>query len=116
MPKQVNKYIQERNDILNKLFSILGINESNNTFLLHELDSNIDKQNQIFELETEIKKFFLCGKWSCFKDPNMKRKYLSFIKHMMKDMGYEIFSVRKFFKNDDNTNYRDTVYNVVKKN
>lgn len=58
MPKQVNKYTNERKDVLNKMFSILGINEKNNTFLLHELDTNIDKQNKILDLETDIKKHF----------------------------------------------------------
>lgn len=115
MPKQVDKYTKERHDVLTKMFSILGINENNNTFLLHELDANIDKQNLILELEPDIKKYFICGTWSCFKDPDMKRRYLSFIKNMMKDMGYKLFSVRKFLKSDDNTSYRDTVYNVIKK-
>ena len=115
MPKQVDKYTKERQDVLDKMFSILGINENSNTFLLHELDSNVDKQNKILELEPDIKKYFICGKWGCFTDPNMKRRYLSFIKNTMKDMGIEVYSVRKFFSSDDNTSYRDTVYHIVKK-
>lgn len=113
MPKQVDKYTKERQDVLDKMFSILGINEKSNTFLLHELDSNIDKQNQILQLEPEIKKYFVCGNWSCFKDPNIKRRYLSFIKNTLKYMDVELFSVRQFFKTEDNTSYRDTVYNVI---
>lgn len=115
MPKQVDKYTKERQDVLDKMFTILGINENSNTFLLHELDSNVDKQNQILQLEPDIKKYFICGKWGCFTDPNMKRRYLSIIKNTMKDMDIELFSVRQFFKADDNTSYRDTVYHIVKK-
>lgn len=113
MPKQVDKYDKERLEVLHKMFNILQINETNHTFLLHELDNDLHKQTQILELQTDIKKYFICGSWSCFKDPNIKRKYLSLIKHTFKDMGYKFFSVRKFFKTDDNTNYRDTVYNII---
>jgi len=113
MPKRVDKYDKERMDILQKMFNILDINENNNTFLLHELDNNDEKQKQILELEPEIKRYFICSSWSCFKDPNIKRKYLSLIKHMLKYMNYNIYSVRKFFKTENDISYRDTVYNII---
>ena len=115
MPKQVDKYNKERQDVLNKMFSILGINENNNTFLLHELDSNVDKQNKILELEPDIKKYFICGSWSCFRTPDIKRKPLSMIKCLMKDMGFVILSSRIKISNDDNTNTNLTKYNILKK-
>lgn len=113
MPKQVDKYTNERQDVLNKMFSILGINEHNNTFLLHELDSNIDKQSQILQLEPDIKKYFLCGKWNCFTDPNIKRKYLSLIKNTVKTMGYSIISARRNVKIDDKI-IGAVVYHITK--
>ena len=73
MPKQVDKYTNERQEVLNQMFQILGIDESNNKFLLHELDANVEKQNRILELEPNIKKYFICGKWNCFTDPTVKR-------------------------------------------
>jgi regulator of sigma D len=87
MPKVVDKYTKERQEVLDKMFSILGINENNNKFLLHELDTDEKKQQDILNLEPEIKKYFICGKWSCFKNPNMKREALSYFKHVVKDMG-----------------------------
>jgi hypothetical protein len=44
MPKTVDKYDKERLDVLHKIFNILGINENNNKFLLHELDEDLKKQ------------------------------------------------------------------------
>jgi hypothetical protein len=114
MPKQVDKYDKERQDVLNKMFQILGINESNNKFLLHELDADIDKQNKILELEPDIKKYFICGKWGCFKDPTMKRKYLSFIKNTMKNMDYNLIATKINIKQDDNTFKTHTKYIVIK--
>jgi len=113
MPKQVDKYDKERKEVLNKMFQILEINESNNKFLLHELDADIDKQNKILELEPDIKKIFICGTWSCFKDPTIKRRYLSFIKNTMKTMGYSIISARRNVKVDDEI-IGAVVYHITK--
>jgi len=44
MPKTVDKYDKERLDVLHKIFNILGINENNNKFLLHELDSDVSME------------------------------------------------------------------------
>ena len=114
MPKTVEKYENERKKLLEKMFSILGVNSENNKFYLHELDSNEKKQQEILDLEPEIKKYFICGRWSCFKNPNMKREALSFVKHVVKDMGYELYAVRRLLKHDNGTQYRDTIYNIAK--
>ena len=115
MPKQVDKYTKERQDVLNKMFSILGINENNNTFLLHELDTNTEKQNKILELEPEIKKYFICGSWSCFRTPDIKRKPLSIIKCLLRDMDYVVMSSSIKVNNDDDTTTNLTKYNILKK-
>ena len=115
MPKQVDKYTKERQDVLDKMFSILGINENSNTFLLHELDSNVDKQNKILELEPEIKKYFICGNWSCFRTPDIKRKPLSIIKCLLREMDYVVLSSSTKLINYDNTITNLTKYNILKK-
>jgi hypothetical protein len=114
MPKQVDKFTNERQDILNKMFLILGVNENNNTFLLHELDQNIEKQNKILELEPEIKKYFICGSWSCFRNEDaIKNKSLSIIKSVVKDMGLKIMINTKVYKEGD-TSIKRKVYHIVK--
>ena len=115
MPKKVENYDNERKEILNKIFNILEINEKNNTFLLHELDTNIDKQNKILELESDIKKYFICGNWTCFVHNDVKRKSLSLIKYLIKDMGLLVMSKRMLIKKEGSEPYRDTVYHILKK-
>jgi hypothetical protein len=114
MPKQVNKYDNERKNVLNQLFNILGIDENNNSFLTHELDSDLNKQNKIIELESDIKKYFICGHWNYFKDHTMKRRYLSLIKNIVKHMGLQIMITTNLIKNDDNTSKRRKIYHIVK--
>jgi hypothetical protein len=86
MPKKVDNYDNERNDILKILFNILNIN-----------DNNIEQQTKILELIPNIKKYFICSKWSCFNKKllNSERLYLSIIKNLLKNMNYIILPVRK---------------------
>lgn len=109
MPKKVNDCNQERNIVINKLFDLLNINENNNKFSLHHLDNNTELQENILSLEPKIKKVFICGTWSCFKNNDFKRKPLSIIKCIMKDIGYNVLSIRK-----KTNGVRDTEYHIVK--
>ena len=116
MPKRVDKYNNERNEVLKKLFDILNINNINNTFSLRYIDNNIELQQQILELIPNIKNYFICSKWSCFNQKLLKseRLYLSIIKNLMKNMNYMILPVRKHLKDSNNICYRDTIYYVNK--
>ncbi len=114
MPKQVEQYENERKILLNKMFEILGINESNNTFSLHKIDNNIDLQNEILNLESEIKKVFICGEWSFFKKKiGVKRRWLSLIKCLIKAMGYKTFISEKNTKINNKLD-RDKIYFIIK--
>jgi hypothetical protein len=116
MPKKVEQYNNERKQLLDKLFNILEINENNNMFSLYKLDNDIDKQNKILELESEIKKYFICGNWTCFTKNNVKRTWLSYIKYTMKDMGYQLISSKTNIKNDDGTYKNVPLYHIIKIN
>jgi len=93
MPKKVELYNEERQNIINKLFEILEINEFNKSFSLHKLDTNLEKQQQILDLELEIKKYFICSRWTCINKKNIQRKWLSLIKYLFKDMNIEFTSL-----------------------
>ena len=61
MKNKTELYINERQIILEKIFEILNIDDSNNTFFLKDLDNDDNKQNLILELELDIRKYFVCG-------------------------------------------------------
>lgn len=96
MPKKIELYTTERQDVINKLFDILEITNSNKIFSLHRLDKDIETQEKIISLEPEIKKYFKCGRWTCFnhKD-NVNRKWLSIIKYLLKDMNISYSTLNK---------------------
>ena len=97
MPKQIN--IDKQKEVLDKIYKILNINEENKTFSLKELDENVDKQNAILGLEGEIKEGFCSSKWTCFRR-DIKRKWLSIVKNVMKEMDVKFISSNKAFKNE----------------
>lgn len=115
MPKQVDKYVEERKQVLSQMLEILGITEQNNMFSLHKLDGDEEKQARILGLENDIKKYFLCGEWTCFKKKDTaKRRWLSMIKYVVKDMGYQINGSNIVSKTDD-YNMNGTIYFITGK-
>jgi hypothetical protein len=107
-------YSEERNQICTQILNILNLDETTNTFLLHELDEDIDKQNKILALENDIRTYFRSASWRCFANDNVKRKVLSIIKNVLKDMNYDIIPKRIIRKNNDII-IRDSIYYIIKK-
>ena len=88
--KLSEKFQNEREEICNKIITILDLKEEGG-FLLCELDDNIEKQNKILELKEEIQKYFACSTISSFK-PNFecKRPYLNIIRSILRKQNYTI--------------------------
>ena len=103
--KLSEKYQNEREEICNKIITILELTEDN-TFLLCELDEDIEKQNKLLELKEEIQKYFACSTISSFK-PNFecKRPYLNIIRSILRKQNYT------FIGND----YTIKINNIPKK-
>jgi hypothetical protein len=86
--KLCEKYKEEREDICKRLLCILKLDD-NQSFLLSDLDSDIEKQNAILTMKEEIKKCFACSTISSFK-PNFdcKRPYLNIVKSILRQQNY----------------------------
>jgi hypothetical protein len=86
--KLSEKYQTEREDICSKLINILELGEDN-TFLLCDLDNDIEKQNKILAMKEEIQNCFACSTISSFK-PNFecKRPYLNIIRSILRKQNY----------------------------
>ena len=76
-------YKKEQVELLNKIINILKLVD--NRITLHELDNSPEKTNEILLLLPELRKYFtfrnVCG---IEKPDNMKRPWLSIIKHVTK--------------------------------
>jgi hypothetical protein len=114
--KLSEKYQNEREDICNKIISILELKEDN-FFLLCELDEDIEKQNKILELKEEIKKYFACSTISSFK-PNFecKRPYLNIIRSILRKQNYTFVGDDIFFRKQDGTYIKTMKYKTFRNN
>jgi len=80
-------YPLQRQQILNKLYEIIGINENKKTFYSHEIISDELKQNKINEMTEEILIYFNVSTWSAFKKkPVVENKIMSIIRSIFKEM------------------------------
>ncbi len=85
MPKKIDQYGPERLEVLNKIFQIINITDANNMFSLHKVDNDKAVQDALIGLESDVKKYFICSEWSCFKKKDIvKRRWLSMIKSLSK--------------------------------
>ena len=99
--KLCEKYKIEREDICNKIISILQL-DANNSFLLSDLDADKEKQTAILNMKEEIQRCFACSTISSFK-PNFecKRPYLNIVRGILRKQGYVFISTDLDIKIND---------------
>ncbi len=112
MPKTIENYTNERNELLQKMFNILELSKGHNIISLNKLDEDTDMQQKILDLIPDIKKYFLCSRWSYFSNQHtvFKRSYLSLIKSVLKSMDINIKSKIITRKLSENIREIDTAY------
>ena len=114
--KLSEKYHNEREEVCKKIISIVDLDE-NNSFLLCDLDNDIEKQQKILDLKEEIPKYFACSTISSFK-PNFdcKRPYLNIIRSILRKQNY-IINITDFCIKYDNGTIRKTMkYGIFRNN
>lgn len=115
--KLCEKYKEEREDICKRLINILNL-DTNNSFLLCELDANIEKQTDILNMKEEIQKCFAVSSISTFKpDRECKRPYLNVVRGILRQQGYIFEGKDHCEKFDENGTYiKTTKYFIFRNN
>lgn len=96
-------YVDERNEVLLRLYNILGVTDTNREFSSDYIEESEERTNAIYELEPDIIKYFNVSTWSSFKkDIVISRRALSIVKSLLKDMNvnYDALNVRKMQKGE----------------
>jgi hypothetical protein len=94
----------KREQILSSILEILGKKEGDTevTFFLSKMDTDEEAQNKIYELEQDIKKYYICSSWTCFtKEKTAKRKWLGMIKYICKEHDKEIINGKMGVKDEE---------------
>jgi hypothetical protein len=77
-------YKKEQEEIVDKIITILDL-ENKNNYTLYELDNNEEIQKKIMELIPEIRKWFSFNNMKAVGEPSkIKRPWLSIIKNLLK--------------------------------
>ncbi len=108
--KKNDIYKKEQEKVVERLNEILGIDESNNKFILEELKRDEERQRKIIELEEEIKRVFVYHDWPYFKGI-VENKWLSLLRSIYKNTNYEL-SYRQTTKGGE----KNIIYIINKKN
>jgi hypothetical protein len=86
--KKYIKYKKEQEQIFKNLFNILNTDE----IILYDIDTNKEKQQQIYNLIDNIKRYYPSSGISGINKKKCKRPYLSIIKYLMKLNNYNIIT------------------------
>lgn len=102
--KKEDIFKNERDNFINELNILIGINENNNTAIFNEINNNITLQEFIDNNENNIKKYFRCSSWNYFiQGRNQKRELATLIKNIYKSQKYTIFSKSFNLKQNNKT-------------
>ena len=113
--KLSEKYQKEREEICFKIIDILNLDE-NKSFVLYNLDNDIEKQNKLLEMKENIQKYFACSTISSFKSNfECKRPYLNIVRNILRKQNYN------FIGNDvtikiDNVSKKTIKYIIFRNN
>jgi len=113
--KLSEKYNSEREELCKKIIGILELN--NNTFLLNELEENIEKQSKILSLKQEIQRIFECSTISAFK-PNFpcKRPYLNIVRSILRKQKYDFTGDDILIKQENGSYIKTMKYTIFRNN
>ena len=114
--KLCDKYKIEREAICKRLIEILQL-DANNSFLLCDLDTDIEKQTAILDMKDEIQKCFACSEISSFKHNfECKRPYLNIVRGILRKLGYIFENSNILFKLENGTYIKTMKYKVFRNN
>ena len=111
------QFTAERQEIINKLNNIIGIDDVNNNVSLNSLESNILLKNKLEELIPQIKKIYRSCTWGYFiseKNAKGSGNLITLLKSVYTNSNYSIYSKQKIFNKHGEKN-RQTFYYFEKK-
>jgi len=96
-PDKKTRYATERQEIIEKLNNLIGINETKNSVFLYELEQNTNLKSEVEKLVPDIKKYFKYGNWGYFSNDPSKchDNHITLIRAVYNDCDYDILSELK---------------------
>ena len=82
---KMEKFVNERNDIITKIFEIINVQTENNLRFFYSDEITEEKQKEIVDMKKNIKRYFIITNWMSFKtDTKIDKEYMSLIRNILK--------------------------------
>jgi hypothetical protein len=96
-PDKKTRYTKEREEMINKLNKLIGIDEKNNSVFLCELENNPVLKGEIESLLDDIKKYHKYGNWGYFSNDPIKGhdNHIALIRAIYNDNDFDVVSKHK---------------------
>jgi hypothetical protein len=106
------KYPTQRNEVLRKVYEIIGVSQTKPYFRSHEIDFSDEIYQQIEKLDPEIQQFFNVSSWTAYKSNNVvNKRSLSIVRSILKDMNVKYTSATEKLINNPNCKFT-TIYTI----
>jgi hypothetical protein len=110
--KKDMKYPTQRNEVLKKVYEIIGVSQTKPYFRSHEIDFSDDIDQHIENLDTEIQQYFNVSSWTAYKSNNVvNKRSLSIVRSILKDMNVQFTSATEKLINNPNCKFT-TIYTI----
>jgi hypothetical protein len=96
-PCKAERFVEEREELINILNKLIGLYEEKNHIILYELEHNEKLKEKIRGLVPEIKKYYRTCSWGYFSKEEKKGmgNEICLLKALYKNEGYNILTKRK---------------------
>ncbi len=106
------KFPTQRNDVLKRVFEIIGASQTKPYFKSHEIDSSTIIDEQINKLDDDIRSYFNISSWSVYKSNNVvTKRSISIIRSILRDMNVKYTTSIQKLINDPNCKFT-TIYTI----
>ena len=106
------KYPVQRQEILKKVYEIIGVSPTKPYFKTHEIDLSEEIAQRLSELEPEIHRYFNDGSWAVFRsNNNVNKRSISIVRSILKDMNIKYTSSIEKLINNPNCKFT-TIYTI----
>ena len=93
-PSKASQFDKERKKVLDDMYTILKLSDTQKFVYLYDLDNDLEMQNKIMALKDHAKIYFNSGTWAIFSKDDVKRPYMSLIRSIIKDMKIKTITVQ----------------------
>jgi 7-cyano-7-deazaguanine synthase in queuosine biosynthesis len=103
---KIEKYVNERKEIMDKLFEIINVQTENGVKFFYADDITEEKQKEIIDMKDKIKRYFIVSGWITYKNTvKLDKVHMSLVRNLLKHENINYTLTTKMFNGVKKTKY-----------